>query len=170
MTHGLTEQDLQDLLGHESEYVRGWAVSLLVEGRQPSDGTLRKFAKMARDDKSALVRLYLASALQRTPPAKRWGVLAGLLAHGEDAADHNQPLMVWYAAEAVVELDMPRALSLAAETRLPKLFAFTVRRVAAVGTKDALRALADRLGRSESAAEQKELASGINRMVGKEQQ
>ena len=76
--------------------------------------------------------------------------------------------MVWYAAEAVVELDMPRALSLAAETRLPKMFAFTVRRVAAVGTKEALRALADRLGRSESAEEQTQLASGINRMVGKQ--
>ena len=93
VTKGLTERDLQELLTHESEYVRSWAVYLLVEGKNPSDGTIRLFAKMARDEKSALVRLYLASALQRTPPPKRWDVLTGLMAacrrrvRSESAAD-----------------------------------------------------------------------------------
>jgi hypothetical protein len=41
-----------------------------------------------------LVRLYLASALQRAPAAKRWEILAGLMAHEEDAGDQNLPLMV----------------------------------------------------------------------------
>ena len=89
------------------------------------------------------------------------------MAHGEDATDHNQPLMVWYATEPVVELDMPRALTLAASTKLPRLFSFTVRRIAAVGTQEALKTLTDRLGRTTDAAERKELASGINRIVGK---
>jgi len=167
VTHGLTERDLQDLLGHESEYIRSWAAYLLVESKRPSDGTIRLFAKMARDEQSPLVRLYLASALQRTPVAKRWDVLTGLMAHGEDATDHNQPLMVWYATEPVVELDMPRALGLAATTKLPQLFSFAVRRIAAVGTQDALKTLTDRLGRTSDPAERKELASGINRIVGK---
>jgi hypothetical protein len=122
---------------------------------------------MARDERSALVRLYLASALQRTPPAKRWEVLTGLMAHAEDASDHNQPLMVWYATEPLVELDMPRALALAETSRLPQLFSFTVRRIAATGTQDALKTLTDRLGRTTDAAERKELAGGINRIVGK---
>ena len=56
--------------------------------------------------------------------------------------------MVWYAAEPVVEQDMPRALGLAADVELPHLFAFTVQRIAAVGTPDALRVLTDRLGRT----------------------
>jgi hypothetical protein len=167
VTRGLSEHDLQDLLGHDNEYIRSWAVYLLVEGKQPSDGTIRHFAKMAHDERSPLVRLYLASALQRTPVAKRWEVLSGLMAHGEDATDHNQPLMVWYATEPVVELDMPRALALASTTRLPQLFSFTVRRIAGVGTQDALKTLADRLGRTTDAGERKELASGINRIVGK---
>jgi hypothetical protein len=166
VTHGLTERDLHDLLGHESEYVRSWAVYLLVESKQPSDSTIRQFARMARDEQSALVRVYLASALQRTPIAKRWDVLAGLLAHGEDSADHNQPLMVWYATEPVVELDMPRALNMAAATKLPQQFAFTVRRIAAVGTQQALKTLTDRLGRTADGAERKELVGGINRIVG----
>lgn len=167
VTHGLSERDLHDLLEHDSEYVRSWAVYLLVQDEQPSDRTIRRFAKMAREEQSALVRLYLASALQRTPAAKRWEVLSGLMAHSEDASDHNQPLMVWYATEPVVPLDMPRALAMAASTKLPQLFSFTVRRIAAVGTQGALKALTDRLGRTADAAERKELAAGINRIVGK---
>lgn len=168
VTNGLSERELQELLGHESEYVRSWAVYLLVQDRRPSDATLRQFAAMARKDESALVRLYLASALQRAPAEKRWDALEGLLARAEDAADHNQPLMVWYAAEPVVALDMPRALTLAAGTKLPGLLPYTVRRVAAVGTQDALRALTDRLGRSVDAVERRELVSGINLIVGKQ--
>jgi len=167
VTRGLSEHDLQELLNHESEYVRSWAIYLLVENKNPSDGTLRLFAKMARDDTSPLVRLYLASALQRTPAAKRWEVLTGLLGHADDASDPNLPLMVWYAAEPVVELDMTRALTLAEGSKLPRLFQFTVRRIAAVGTQEALRTLTDRLGRTADARERRELASGINRIVGK---
>jgi hypothetical protein len=75
--------------------------------------------------------------------------------------------MVWYAAEPAVELDMTRALTLAEGSKLPRLFQFTVRRVAAVGTQEALKTLTDRLGRTADAAERRELASGINRIVGK---
>jgi hypothetical protein len=167
VTHGLTEHALQELLSHPSEHVRSWAVYLLVEGKQPSDSTIRQFARMARDEASPLVRLYLASALQRTPVAQRWDVLAGLLAHSEDATDHNQPLMIWYATEPAVELDMPRALTLAATTKMPKQFAFTVRRIAAVGSQAALRTLTDRLGRTNDPTERKELASGIDLIVEK---
>jgi putative membrane-bound dehydrogenase-like protein len=167
VTQGLNEGLLLDLLDHDSEYLRSWAIALLVEGTHASDDTLRHFARLARRDPSPLVRLYLASALQRVPAVKRWPVLEGLMAHPEDAADHNLPLMVWYAAEPAVELDMPRALALAADTKLPSLFEFTVRRIAAVGSQEALRTLTDRLGRTSNAAERREIASGINRIVGK---
>jgi putative membrane-bound dehydrogenase-like protein len=168
VTHGFSERELNELLDHENEYVRSWAVALLVEDKRPSDATLKHFATLASRDTSPLVRLYLASALQRVPAARRWDVLAALLAHAEDASDHNQPLMVWYAAEPAVALDMPRALSLAASTKLPGFFSYTVRRIAAVGSQDALRTLTDRLGRTASAAERRELAGGINRIIGKE--
>src|SRR4029453_219977 len=94
VTAGLTENDLLALLGHDSEYLRSWAVYLLVHGRNPSDAALREFARMARQDPSPLVRLYLASAMQRVSVDKRWDVLAGLLANGEDALDQNLPCMV----------------------------------------------------------------------------
>jgi putative membrane-bound dehydrogenase-like protein len=167
VTQGLTEQDLVGLLGHSDEYIRSWAVHLLAEGRQPSDAALRRFAELARQDPSPLVRLYLASALQRVPVTRRWDVLAGLLARDEDAKDHNLPLMLWYAAEPFVETDMARALEASARTRLPRLFSFTIQRIAASGTQNALRVLTDRLGTTEDAAQQKELANGISVMVGK---
>jgi putative membrane-bound dehydrogenase-like protein len=168
VTGGFTEGDLLQLLDNESEYVRSWAVQLLVEGKQASDDVRKQFAKMARDDQSPLVRLYLASALQRVPVEKRWDVITALLAHNEDAGDPNLPLMVWYAAEPVVELDMGRALSVAVDTRLPRFFAFTVQRIAAVGTQEALRVLSDRLGRTSDRSQQVELANGIGQIVGKE--
>ena len=167
VTGGLTENDLLALLGHASEYLRSWAVYLLVDGKNPSDAALREFARMARLDPSPLVRLYLASALQRVSVEKRWDVLAGLLANGADATDQNLPLMVWYAAEPVVALDMSRALSAAFESKLPRLFAFTVRRIAAIGTQEALRVLTDRLGRAEDATQRKELLNGIGKIVNK---
>ncbi len=165
VTGGLTEDDLLQLLAAESDYVRSWAVTLAVEAKNPSAAMLRRFAGLAYADSSPLVRLALASALQRVPVASRWDILTGLLTHGEDATDQNLPLMYWYAAEPVVETGMSRALGLSVESRLAALFPFTVRRIAASGTQDALRVLADRLGRTDDVAQQKELANGIQTLV-----
>ncbi len=167
VTGGLREARLLELLEAASEHVRGWAVTLLAEGRAPSDAAIARFARLAREDRSALVRLSIASALQRTPVEARWDIVAALAAREEDADDQNQPLMVWYAAEPLVPLDMPRALELAERSPLPDLFAFTVRRIAAVGTQTALRVLTDALGRTEDAGRQKALLDGITRIVNK---
>jgi hypothetical protein len=98
---------------------------------------------------------------------QRWEVVTALLAHGEDAGDQNLPLMVWYAAEPLVPLDMARALGLAADTKLAKVFTFTTQRIAAVGTQEALRVLTDRLGRTVDPAQRLELVDGITAIVGK---
>jgi limonene-1,2-epoxide hydrolase len=75
--------------------------------------------------------------------------------------------MIWYAAEPLVPLDMTKALDLAAGTKLPKVFTFTVQRIAAVGSQDALRVLTDRLGRTTDAAQRLDLVDGIVQIVGK---
>ncbi len=74
--------------------------------------------------------------------------------------------MVWYAAEPVVPLDMPRALELASQSKLPKLFTFTVQRISAIGTDDALRVLTDRLGRTTDRTQRLDLVEGISQIVG----
>ena len=165
VTGGLKEQDELELLGHANEYIRSWAIYLLVETKQPSEEALKRFARLARHDTSALVRLHLASALQRTPVAKRWDILAGLIAHEEDAGDQNLPLMVWYAAEPLPDIDMSRALSLALESKLPRTFSFMVQRIASARTPEALRVLAERLVRTDNPAQQSELIKGLNQVI-----
>ncbi len=167
VTGGLGEADLLGLLGHESEYVRSWTVQLLAEGKNPSDAAMARLAELARTDRSALVRLALASALQRVPASRRWDVLAALLARGEDAGDHNQPLMVWYAAEPMAELDMTRALALAGDAKLPGVFGFTVQRIAAAASPQATRVLAERLARTDDPAQQRDLINGLTLSIKK---
>jgi hypothetical protein len=166
VTGGVGDADLVGLLSHESEYVRAWAVQLLAEGRDPSAAALAKFATMAKDDGSALVRVYLASSLQRVAPDKRWDTVAGLLARGDDRDDQNEPLMAWYAAEPLGEVDPQRALAMAADSKLPRTFTFMVQRVAGLKTQAALKILAERLARTSDLEQQKDLAAGISVIVG----
>ena len=162
------------LLSHESEYVRSWAIYFLAQNRRPTAEAMTQFARLARQDSSALVRLYVASALQRTPiddeaaRARRWEVLAGLLSREDDVNDQNLPFMTCYAAEPLVPYDMTHALDLAMASKLPRILQFTVQRIAAVKTQDALRVLTDRLGRTEDPAQQRELTNGINLIVTKQ--
>ena len=166
VTDGLTDAERIALLDDNDETMRAWTIQLLAEDRSTPGAALAQFAVMARDDASPLVRLYLASALQRTPPPDRWAVLTGLVAHAEDADDHNLPLMVWYAAEPMAEVDMDRALRLALSAKLPTLLPFTVQRIAAMGSPEALRVLAFHLGEVEDPAQQQELLKGLNQIVG----
>ena len=167
VTGGVNETDLLELLGHENEYLRSWGVYLLVQDTQPSDEAIRRFAALARQDASPLVRLYVASALQRVPAAKRWDVITALLARVEDRLDQNLPMMVWYAAEPLAADDKGRALTAALESKFPRLFSYTVQRIAALQTQDALRLLAEQLSRTEDRAQQTELVNGINQFFKK---
>jgi hypothetical protein len=117
-------------LASPHEYVRAWTVQLAAEDREVSGPMLGKWAAMAKEDASPVVRLYLASALQRLPAESRWAVLEGLLAHEEDAADPNLPLLYWYAMEPLVPKDPARALALAGKSKVGKVREFIARRAA----------------------------------------
>jgi putative membrane-bound dehydrogenase-like protein len=144
---GTSEASALNLMKSDHEYVRAWAIQLVCEENKPTAALLSQFAKMAREDKSPVVRLYLASALQRVPAADRWPVLEALFAHAEDAGDHNLPFLDWYAAEPMPTVNAAKALALAESTKLPRLLEFTTRRTAAVGTADAYAAITDALMR-----------------------
>jgi putative membrane-bound dehydrogenase-like protein len=130
VTSGLGEKALVALLEDRSEYVRAWSIQLLCERVTPADSILDKFAGLAKDDSSSVVRLYLAAALQRLPLTARWKIADGLLGHAEDADDANLPLMNWYGVEPLVPTDAKRALQLAVSTRIPLLRQFIARRLA----------------------------------------
>jgi hypothetical protein len=124
------EAMLVKILGHESEHLRWWAVTLLVEDRRASPPVLQKFAELARTDPSAFVRLGLASALQRLPVADRWAVATALAAHAEDASDACLPLMLWYGLEPAVAADPARATAFLARCSFPVVRQFIARRLA----------------------------------------
>ena len=152
---------LKGLVDH-SPSLRAWTIQLALESKHASPALLQQMEVMARTDTSALVRLYLASGLQRLPLNDRWPILAGLLTHAEDAKDHNLPLMYWYAAEPLGGLDPTRALALADHAKVPEVFAFMVRRIAQGGTPNSLALLANRMSRETDTGLQLTILGSIN--------
>ena len=127
---GLTETTALRATKAQSEYVRGWAVTLLCEGGKPSDAVLAEMLRLAKSDPSPLVRLRVASALQRVPVPQRWPVLMELACNAQDSADQNLPQMIWYAAEPAVAAETAKAAELLAASKILKLQEYITRRMA----------------------------------------
>jgi putative membrane-bound dehydrogenase-like protein len=153
---GLDEALALECLQNEHPHVRAWTIQLLTDDRAKklSSAVLDRLAPMAAEDDSPVVRLYVSSAAGRLPVEERWKILPGLLSHSQDAADHNLPLMYWYAAEPLAEVDAARAMRLAADGQIPRVLEFMTRRIAKIGTPEALVGVVAELGRSDDAARQ----------------
>src|SRR5262249_925012 len=119
---------LNKALSDSDEYVRAWAIQFLAEDPLEAE-TLEQFAALAKSDPSPVVRLYLASAMQRTPVEKRKEIMQALIAHGEDANDQNLPLMYWYALEPLVAADKKTGAALLARAKIPKVRELITRRM-----------------------------------------
>ena len=128
VTNGWTADALVDALSDPDEHVRAWAVQLLAEDRSPTPAALQRFAQMAREDRSPIVRLYLSSALQRIEAASRWTIAGELMARAEDAEDHNIPTMIWLGIEPLVKTDPVLALRRAGSSNIPSVARFIARR------------------------------------------
>ena len=119
------------------EHVRAWSIRLLEDARHDSAASREEFNQlvarelplMSRHDPSPLVRLTLASLLQRLPVADRAPIAAGLLSHPEDANDHNLPLMIWYGIEPLSG-DESSFAELIASARIPRVQRLGARRAA----------------------------------------
>ncbi len=143
VTDGLGRDRMVKLLTHEDPYVRGWAIQFLCDSsvlnafQDASNSNhatvdseiLDRFADMATNDPSPVVRLYLASAVQRMPFADRWRILEGLTSHEEDVNDNNLPRMYWFALEPMVPGNSREALKLAVAGKIPTLPEFVARRM-----------------------------------------
>ncbi len=135
-TQGLTETIALAQLKSPAEYVRAWTIQLLCEGGKPSAAALAAFAGLAKDDPSAAVRLYLASALQRIPLESRWEIANALAAHEEDNGDRNLPLMIWYGIEPAVPGARKQALALAKTAKITKVREFIAKRLGGAQSGD----------------------------------
>jgi len=159
---GLNEADTLKLLKHQEAQVRAWAIQLACENDQVPEKLVQTFAELARTDASPTVRLYLASAVQRLALPQRWDIVAALHTHGEDAGDHNLPMMAWYALEPLAAVDFNRALQIAADSKLPRVLEFASRRVASLGTPEAFGALAGLLEMSSAEPPQLAILTGLS--------
>ncbi|MBV8879016.1 MAG: hypothetical protein JO332_03525, partial [Planctomycetaceae bacterium] len=133
--HGSGELDkaLQlESLSSPHEHVRAWAVTLDLESGKPSTALLAKMADMAVRDPSPVVRLALASGLQRLPVADRGPMAEALMSHEEDKEDVQLPLMIWYGIEPLVSSDRERAVALLAKARIPLVRQHITRRLASM--------------------------------------
>ncbi|MEO6740588.1 MAG: PVC-type heme-binding CxxCH protein, partial [Chthoniobacteraceae bacterium] len=93
----------------------------------PSEELRGTLEKIAKSDSSGLVRLALASMLQRLPPRQRLLIGARLFEHAEDANDHNLPLMIWYGLIPNVRLHPGGLAGFAATCELPLTRRFIAR-------------------------------------------
>jgi len=130
------EQDYRNQLASDNEYLRAWAIQLIIEASSRQDGkvneaVLDEFRELAAKDPSPVVRLYLASALQKLPLVQRWTISESLIGHAQDAKDHNLPLMYWYGINPLVSANVGRAMELATTSQIPLVRQFIIRRAAA---------------------------------------
>ncbi|MGI9472302.1 MAG: PVC-type heme-binding CxxCH protein [Rubripirellula sp.] len=136
---GASQGFLIEQLRDPNESVRAWAVRLLTESwtiddalgpvwRSPdSDQQIAKevdtivpsLVRLAAEDNSGLVRLTLASTLQRLPTKSRISLARELVNRTEDASDHNLPLMVWYGLIPVADEHARSLVDVARDCRLP---------------------------------------------------
>jgi len=141
------EAFLITLLRHADEHLRTWAVRLMtddwaldkvveVASSDPvrritsSPDLARLLAQQARTETSGLVRLALASALQRLSIEERIPLAAALVAHREDAADHNLPALIWYGLIPVADSFPGELPKLANVCELPLTRRLIARRLA----------------------------------------
>jgi putative heme-binding domain-containing protein len=90
---------------------------------------LAELVRLAREEDSGLVRLVLASTLQRLPVRQR-GVLATALAgRSEDRADQNLPALIWTGLIPVAEADAGTLIEVANASRMPLLTRCIARRL-----------------------------------------
>ena len=124
----LSDEVAKRALTDPDECVRGWAVQLLTDrasfrradspsakppiGDRRSEDTsiapalLNEFVRLANTDPSPVVRLYLASAIQRVPQDAAWPLIEALAQHAEDRDDRNLPLLLW---QGLSEFNQPDA-------------------------------------------------------------
>ena len=134
---------LRGLLHHEHESVRAWALRFLTDALPidtiysarggpdlpVSADLMREMTILGQADSSGLVRLVLASTLQRLPVNQRAELAGALISRAEDAGDHNIPALVWTGLIPVAQADPDALVALAARCKLPLVLRLIARRL-----------------------------------------
>ncbi|MBI1313988.1 c-type cytochrome [bacterium] len=135
---------LRELLSHPDEHVRVWGIRLLTDfwpldtlmGPQPDfvytsdEETYAALLKLASDDESGLVKLQLASTLQRLPVNRRAKLAAALVTDERFAADPYLPALTWYGLIPVGDSDPAALVEIARHCRWPLTLRWIARNLA----------------------------------------
>ncbi|HET6881033.1 MAG TPA: PVC-type heme-binding CxxCH protein [Pirellulales bacterium] len=145
----MPREQLSSLLEDEDEHVRTWSVRLLTDewpldtalGLSRAEGVsieaimLDKLVALASNDSSPMVRLALASTLQRLPTVLRPKLAEALVKHAEDAGDHNLPGSIWFGLIPLADRRPELLLPLAVEGKIPQVRHWTARRYGELAAK-----------------------------------
>ena len=149
-------------LNDRDQHIRAWAIQLACEDgpdEPPPSHIVDLILRMAEEDQSPIVRLYLASALQRLGNAEHvWSIAEDLVSNAEDVGDHNIPKMIWFGIEPHVVNHVGRALEVAQSSEIPMLSQFIARRLA---DGDELEQLVQGIGNESRAEVQAKLLEGM---------
>ena len=122
----LDDSAADKFLKDDNEYVRAWTIQLLTDEEKVSSRMRNRFIKMAKADTSAVVRLYLASAVQRISQYTAWRVCDALARHEEDKEDIYLPKMIWYGLAELMREDPDRAFRLVDKSRMHVLSDYAI--------------------------------------------
>jgi putative heme-binding domain-containing protein len=148
--------------------LRGWTIRLLGESGAPSEAMLKRLTALAAGERSAEVRLELAStALRLGKTTDTVPLLRALMGHKEDAKDPVIPQMLWLAFEqqlasrAKAELDWLKdnaaGNALVTDTIVPR----TMRLLVATGKPDDLAACVAFIGTLKDAGVRAKALGGL---------
>ncbi|MSU49384.1 MAG: c-type cytochrome [Opitutus sp.] len=129
-THGADAAWLLTLLAHPEEHVRHWAVRLLLDA-DTTKQSMEPLDRLAGTESSWLVRLALASALQRIALDARGALAAALISRCRPDTDTNLLRLIWYGFQPYVAAHPAEAGRIALNCGAPLLRKFTSRRLAA---------------------------------------
>jgi putative membrane-bound dehydrogenase-like protein len=103
------------LLDHPYPYVRHWAVRLIGDRGQASADVGKRFASLAVQEQSAVVRAQLAASAKRLPASIGLRIVDSLLKHEPDESDPRIPWLIWWAIESKAISDRDAVVSMFAQ-------------------------------------------------------
>ncbi|MDQ3621802.1 MAG: hypothetical protein M3463_04835, partial [Verrucomicrobiota bacterium] len=192
VSNGAGSAWLREQLGSGDEQLRAWSVRLATErwisefkGPELAAGensatelpeeqrkTFAQLLRLAGQDPSPLVRLVLASTLQRMPDSFAHALAQRLVARAEDRDDRNIPLLLWYGIQrlepdwhrnedALKGLDVHTAGAVR-DSRIPILRRFVARQLAEnIEHPFAARQLSESLNLEASQEDQLQIVTGM---------
>ena len=126
----VTATELASISNTPDEHIRAWSVRMIADGRLAiDDKTFDQLARLAGLDESGLVRLYLASSLNRMTTERAFRLSNALADHAEDADDSVQPHLLWFGIEPFVLQSPKAAVELAITSKIPLLSENIARRI-----------------------------------------